>query len=298
MAEIQPVPAYALPFLGNEEALKQLGLRFNPQWLKWFLDMLQDITTGGAVEHNTLGGLQGGTTAQFYHLTSAEHGLLSNTQLANRILAGPATGAAAVATFRALVAADLPAGTGTVTSVAAGFTGGIISVAGSPITTSGTLAFTLAGTSGGIPYFSDGTHWASSAALGATQVVRGGGAGAAPNASGALTFDGSLLTVGLAGSGAANAILLDGAATGSPYLSFQQNGVQKASIQWLHASSVLQLSSVIKVAGTLAIGTPPTYSITNVTTDRAYDANVTTLDEVADCLGTLIADLRVMGLVL
>lgn len=39
------------------------------------------------------------------------------------------------------------------------------------------------------------------------------------------------------------------------------------------------------------------YTITNVTTDRSYDANSTTLDEIADTLGTLIADLQVTGLI-
>lgn len=38
------------------------------------------------------------------------------------------------------------------------------------------------------------------------------------------------------------------------------------------------------------------YTLTNVTTDRTYDANATTLDEVADVLGTLIADLKTYGL--
>ena len=42
-------------------------------------------------------------------------------------------------------------GTGTVTSVAQTFTGGLISVSGSPITAAGTLALTVAGTSGGVP---------------------------------------------------------------------------------------------------------------------------------------------------
>jgi hypothetical protein len=55
--------------------------------------------------------------------------------------------------------------TGTVTSVAQTFTGGLISVSGSPITGSGTLALTVAGTSGGIPYFSSASTWTSSAAL-------------------------------------------------------------------------------------------------------------------------------------
>lgn len=40
-----------------------------------------------------------------------------------------------------------------------------------------------------------------------------------------------------------------------------------------------------------------TYLATNVTTDRAYDANATTIDELADVLGTLIADLRAAGII-
>ena len=37
------------------------------------------------------------------------------------------------------------------------------------------------------------------------------------------------------------------------------------------------------------------YTITNVTTDRSYNADATTLDEIADVLGTLIADLTGKG---
>jgi hypothetical protein len=40
-----------------------------------------------------------------------------------------------------------------------------------------------------------------------------------------------------------------------------------------------------------------TYTATNVSTDRSYDANATTTDELADVLGTLIADLRAKGIV-
>jgi len=71
-------------------------------------------------------------------------------------------------------------GGGTVTSVGQSFTGGLISVSGSPVTSSGTLALTVAGTSGGIPYFSSASTWATSAALTANALVIGGGAGAAP----------------------------------------------------------------------------------------------------------------------
>jgi hypothetical protein len=84
---------------------------------------------------------------------------------------------------------------GSVSSVAQSFTGGIVSVAGSPITSSGTLALTVAGTSGGVPYFSSGTTWATSSALAANALVIGGGAGAAPatttTGTGVLTFLGT-----------------------------------------------------------------------------------------------------------
>lgn len=37
------------------------------------------------------------------------------------------------------------------------------------------------------------------------------------------------------------------------------------------------------------------YSTSNVTTTRSFDANATTLDEVADVLGTLIEDMKARG---
>jgi hypothetical protein len=85
-------------------------------------------------------------------------------------------------------------GTGTVTSVAASVPA-FLSVSGSPITTSGTLAISYSGTalpvanggtgltsgtSGGVPYYSASGTIASSAALAANALVIGGGAGAAP----------------------------------------------------------------------------------------------------------------------
>lgn len=77
-------------------------------------------------------------------------------------------------TFRTAIGAGTSSTNGTVTSVS--WTGGIVSVA----TGTTTPAFTIAGTSGGIPYFSSGTTWATSAALAANALVVGGGAGAAP----------------------------------------------------------------------------------------------------------------------
>jgi hypothetical protein len=104
-------------------------------------------------------------------------------------------------------------GGGTVSSVAQSFTGGIVSVAGSPITTSGTLALTIAGTSGGIPYFSSGTTWATSAALVASAIVLGGGAGSAPATT--TTGTGVVTALGI-NTGSAGAFVVNGGALGTP----------------------------------------------------------------------------------
>jgi len=96
---------------------------------------------------------------------------------------------------------------GTVTSV--GFTGGIISVA----TGTTTPAFTVAGTSGGIPYFSSGTTWATSAALAANAIVLGGGAGAAPATT--TTGTGVVTALGI-NTGSAGAFVVNGGALGTP----------------------------------------------------------------------------------
>lgn len=74
--------------------------------------------------------------------TSGSIALSLTTQNANLVFAGPTTGSAATPTFRSLVTADLPAGVGTVTSVSATVPS-FLAIAGSPVTTSGTLALTL-----------------------------------------------------------------------------------------------------------------------------------------------------------
>lgn len=72
----------------------------------------------------------------------------------------------------------------------------VTSVTGTGILTAspstGLVALNVAGTSGGVPYFSASNTWASSAALASNALVIGGGAGTAPFTSAAnLTFGGS-----------------------------------------------------------------------------------------------------------
>jgi hypothetical protein len=104
-------------------------------------------------------------------------------------------------------------GGGTVTSVSQTFTGGLISVSGSPITGSGTLALTVAGTSGGIPYFSSASTWATSAALAANAIVVGGGAGSAPST---ITTGTGVVTALGVNTGSAGAFVVNGGALGTP----------------------------------------------------------------------------------
>jgi hypothetical protein len=53
----------------------------------------------------------------------------------------------------------------------------------------------------------------------------------------------------------------------------------------------------VTMSGTLEVGAVQTYTESNVTTDRSFDADATSIHELADVLGTLIADLRTIGLV-
>jgi hypothetical protein len=116
---------------------------------------------------------------------------------------------------------------GSVTSVAQSFTGGLISVSGSPITTSGTLALTVAGTSGGVPYFSSASTWASSAALSANALMVGGGAGAAPST---ITTGTGVVTALGVNTGTAGAFVVNGGALGTPSSGTVTNLTGTASI--------------------------------------------------------------------
>lgn len=104
-------------------------------------------------------------------------------------------------------------GGGGVTSVGQTFTGGLVSVSGSPVTTSGTLALSVVGTSGGIPYFNSAASWASSASLMAGALVIGGGPGGPPNST--TTGAGVLTALGV-GTGSAGAFVVNGGALGTP----------------------------------------------------------------------------------
>jgi hypothetical protein len=156
---------------------------------------------------------------------------------------------------------------GTVTSVAETFTGGLISVAGSPITGSGTLALTVAGTSGGIPYFSSATAWASSGALTANALVLGGGAGAAPTVLGSLGTTTTLLHGNAAGLPTFGAVSLTADVSG---ILGSANGGTGIAYFTAAGPTVARVYTFPDAAATIlyaggALGTPLSGTATNLT---------------------------------
>lgn len=219
-------------------------------------------------------GLAGGT------ITTAGTVSLA-TIAANSLLGNPGTATAAPSSAIAIgsgltlsTAGTLSstAGGGSVTSVAETFTGGLISVAGSPITGAGTLALTVAGTSGGVVYFNSGTSWASSGALTLHALTIGGGAAGAPtplaslgttttvlhgNASGDPTFAAVDLTADVTGRlPFANVTTIAASSlVGNP-------GTAAGALQALAIGSNLTLST----GGTLSASAPGTGTVTSVAT--------------------------------
>jgi hypothetical protein len=141
---------------------------------------------------------------------------------------------------------------GTVTSVAQTFTGGIISVGGSPITTNGTLALTVAGTSGGIPYFTSTSAWASSALLAANALMVGGGAGVAPST--VTTGTGVVTALGV-NTGSAGAFVVNGGALGTPSSGTVTNLTGTAAINITGTASNLAGGAAASIPYQSAAGT-------------------------------------------
>lgn len=73
MADIQPPPTYAEPVLIDEQTGRA---KFNPIWLKWFIDLAQTLNESGgtALSHNDLDSIQGGSASERYHLSAAAAG--------------------------------------------------------------------------------------------------------------------------------------------------------------------------------------------------------------------------------
>jgi hypothetical protein len=70
-------------------------------WKRWLEQLRTRLILPGQIEHNNLEGLQGGTTDEYYHLTSSQHGAITSIPQ-NRLLgrgASSGTGAAEAITL-------------------------------------------------------------------------------------------------------------------------------------------------------------------------------------------------------
>ena len=253
MLNVTNIPAARVPFVDPDTGL------MTREWYRFFYNIF--ILSGGGTNQTTLEDLQLAPSAE--NVAS----LIANAinyvgpdyqyqfqELANDIQS------------LALQPPVLPQTVfGSVTSVSQSFTGGLISVTGSPITSSGTLALTVGGTSGGVPYFSTASTWASSAVLTANALILGGGAGAAPLTT--LTGTGVVTALGV-NTGSAGAFIVNGGALGTP------------SSGTLTSATGLPLTT--GVTGTLPVGNGGTGIVSYAIGDLLYASGTTTLSKLAD----------------
>ena len=201
---------------------------------------------GGGSGTVTSVALADGSTSPIYTIsgspvtTSGTLTFTLGTKAANLVFAGPTTGAAAQPAFRSLVAADLPAGTGTVTSVAMSVPS-LLSVSGSPITGSGTFAVTYSGTP--LPILNGGTGQTT--------------ASAAFNALSPMTTAGDLIYGGASGAGTRLAVGSSGnvltVSGGNPVWAAPATSGTVTSVA-MSVPSLLSVSgSPITSSGTLAV---------------------------------------------
>ena len=138
----------------------------------------------------------------------------------------------------------------------------------------------MAGTSGGIPYFSSATTWATSAALAANSLVKGGGAGVAPST---ITTGTGVLTALGVNTGSAGAFVVNGGALGTPSSGTLTSATGlpiSTGVSGLGTNVATALAVAVGSAGSIvvnggALGTPSSGTVTNLTGTASININGT-----------------------
>lgn len=88
-----------------------------------------------------------------------------------------------------------------------------------------------------------------------------------------------------------------GSATTADSAKFYVNGKISTSDELEVNGALNHDGTTVGFYGVTPVARSSAYTPTNVTTDRSYDANATTIDELADVVGTLVQDLQQIGLI-
>lgn len=145
---------------------------------------------------------------------------------------------------------------------------------------------------GGTGTFSGLVNFGNSVSIAGDLIV----AGTSSAASLVSTANGSFATIVTAATASFTANLIVGGTSSIGNLTFADNRV---ILFGTGTGLTIGTGTNQKLAfwGATPIVRPAAYTPTNVSADRSYDANSTTTDELADVLGTLIADLQAAGLI-
>jgi len=145
------------------------------------------------------------------------------------------------------------------------------------------------------------TGFSSAATSGAVTITGGQATGKANNA-GAVTVSGGISVGGVAGQVDVTGGLSNGGTSGSVAIraGIANLGATPGTVTIYKSDGTTQLirgnNTGIGFFGATPVAQLTAYTITNDTTDRAYDANATTVDELADIMATLYRDLKSIGL--